>query len=303
MYTILAPMAGYTDRAVRDVCRSYGANLVYGEMINAHTVVRTPQKAKELLGIDGEPSPIAVQLFGSDPVMLADAASMLEAWRVDYIDFNAGCPVKKVVSIGAGAALLKDIPLLTECVRSIKNAVTRAKVSLKIRAGWDRSSLVLQEIGSMVSDVGLEHITLHARTRADGFSGDPCLQYIRELKKTTTIPVIGNGNVLTWNDAYTMIRETGCDGVMIGRGAIGRPWIFEEINQHKDITKTHDEIRAMVVALYKEKSARLGEHTAVVEMRKTVPFFIRGWKHAKQIRMQLNYVHTLKEVEEALCGL
>lgn len=303
MYTMLAPMAGYTDRAIRDLCRMSGASIVYGEMINAHTVVRTPEKAQELLGIDGEKQPVAVQLFGSEPVMLAEAARILESWQVDYIDFNAGCPVKKVVSIGAGSALLRNIPLLISCVRAIRRSVTTALVSVKIRAGWDRSSLVHKEIGSAMSEEGLHHITLHARTRADGFSGEPNLHYITELKKATSLPVIGNGNIVTWRDAYAMQDQTGCDGVMIGRGAIGQPWIFEEILQKSDIHKTHDEIRAMVIALYKEKIARVGEHTAVVEMRKTVPFFIRGWNHAKQIRMQLNHVHSLKDVEEVLCGV
>ncbi len=301
MLTMLAPMAGYTDRVIRDLCRMHRADIVYGEMINAHTVVRTPEKAQELLGIENETAPRAVQLFGNEPSMLAQAAKILVSWNVQYIDFNAGCPVKKVVAIGAGSALLKNISVLNDCLRSIRNAAPDVHVSVKIRAGWDMHSLVHREIGRIVSGEGLNHITIHARTRADGFSGTPNLRYIQELKEVCSIPVIGNGNILSWRDAETMVTRTGCDGVMIGRGAIGRPWIFAEIAQGNDIEKTHDEIRDMIIAVYHNKIVLHGERTAIVEMRKTVPFFIRGWEHAKHIRMQLNRVCTIKDVEEVLC--
>ncbi len=303
MLTMLAPMAGYTDRAMRDLCRSYDADVVYTEMINAYTVMRTPEKAMQLLGIDGELHPIAAQLFGSDPDMLAQAAQRLESWGVDHIDLNAGCPVKKVVSIGAGASLLTDLPLFTTCVQALRKAITTARFSVKIRAGWNDRHLVHTEIGKIVSDIGIDHITIHARTRDDGFSGVPNLDYITELKQSSTVPVIGNGNIMSRSDAEDMVNQTGCDGVMIGRGAIGRPWLFTEIKEQKDLQPDMQAVINMVLTLYHEKARLYSEKTAVVEMRKTLPFFIRGWDHAKQIRVAVNKTVTIKDVEEVLtCG-
>lgn len=300
MKTFLAPMAGYTDRVLRDFARDFGADVVFTEMINGYTLVLHPEKAWELLQIENEEKPVAVQLFGSDENVLSDAAKILEKKGVDYIDLNVGCPVKKVVKTGAGSALLKNREKLFKIVRRLRDTIKNAKFSVKIRMGWDDKTIVFTEVGKEVERIGVDFITMHARTRAEGFSGNAHWDAIRLLKESVKIPVVGNGDIKSYKDAYKMVEETGVDAVMIGREAIGRPYIFEEILQMREIKLNREEEKEFLFRYYEKKIDLYGERKAILLMRKIVPFLIKGWDNAKERRIAINRADNMTEIVRIL---
>ena len=300
MKTYLAPMAGYTDRAFRDLCRADGVHVPFTEMVNARQLLAVPGKAKELLQIEGEPSPVAVQVFGHDPETLSRAAEVLQGWDVDHIDLNCGCPARKVVKNGAGAALLKDLPRLRRIVRLMRATITEAVFSIKIRAGWDLDSLVYREAGRIAQEEGADLIFFHARTRSQGFSGKAWWPWIKELKENLSIPVVGNGDIRSWEEAWERKEASGCDGIMIGRGAIGRPRLFREVMIRETLPLTRDEVMERLFLQYRAKAEWIGERKAVLQMRKVAPFSVRGFPDAKEIRMALNKAGSLREAREVL---
>ena len=300
MKTYLAPMAGYTDRAFRDLCRAEGADVTFTEMVNARQILAVPQKARALLQITGEPAPVAVQLFGHDPETLRRASEILQEWNVDHIDLNCGCPARKVVKNGAGSALLKDLPRLREIIRLMRASITEALFSIKIRAGWDPESLVFKEAGRLAQEEGADLLFFHARTRSQGFSGEACWPWIKELKESLSIPVVGNGDIRSWQDAWEKKEFSGCDGVMIGRGAIGRPRLFQEIRNRETLLLPRDAVMERLFVQYTAKAEWIGERKAVLQMRKVAPFSVRGFPDAKEIRMALNKAGTLREAREVL---
>ncbi len=222
---ILAPLAGYTDLPFRQLCREYGAALCYSEMISCHGLVYRQQNTLDMLLTVAEERPVAMQLFGGEPNIMGDAAAILSEYPIDIIDINMGCPVRKVIKKGAGASLIKQPKIAAEIIRKVC-ANTDLPVTVKTRTGWNHHEIVAVEFAQMAEDAGASALSLHARTWTDGFSGEVDWDMIRKVKEAVSIPVIGNGDILCHEDGEKMLSETGCDGVMIGRAALGAPWIF-----------------------------------------------------------------------------
>jgi len=231
---VLAPLAGYTDLPFRLLCRNHGAGYCVSEMISCHGLsYRQKNSIKMLLSVPEE-RPVAFQLFGADPDIMADAAEIMLEQRPDMIDINMGCPVRKVTKKGAGAALMTTPELAKQIVQKVTTRVS-VPVTVKIRSGKDFSSINATSFAKMIEDCGASAITVHSRTWSQGFSGVIDKKIIADVKKAVSIPVIGNGDILTYQDGLQMMSETGCDGVMVGRGALGNPWIFSEKGRPKDI--------------------------------------------------------------------
>ena len=224
---ILAPLAGYTDLAFRLLCREYGADMCYSEMISCHGLVYEQQNTLNMIQTCADERPVVMQLFGSEPEIMAEAAAILSEQPIDMIDINMGCPVKKVIKKGAGAALMKDAGLARAIITTVVKK-SRLPVSIKIRSGWNHQNITAPEFAKMAEDAGAALITVHARTWTDGFSGTIDFNVIKKVKASVTIPVIGNGDIHTYADGEHMLKQTGCDGVMIGRRALGAPWIFSK---------------------------------------------------------------------------
>ncbi len=225
---VLAPMDGYTDAAMRRMCRRAGAGLCVTEMVPAQALVRGARGARALLRISEEDHPLVVQVVGNDPDTMAEAARMAEEAGADAVDVNAGCPSRRVTNGGSGAALLSDLPRLERILRAVRVAI-RVPLTLKVRIGPTLDRVVLPDIARMTADCGVDAVTVHARTRAQRFSGRADWTWIARLREWATTPVIGNGDVASAGDALRMMRETGCEGVMAGRAAIGSPWLFAQM--------------------------------------------------------------------------
>ena len=224
---ILAPLAGYSDLPFRLLCRRYGAALCYTEMISCHGLVYNKQKTLQMTQTVPEERPVSLQLFGADPDMMGKAAAIVTDMPIDIIDINMGCPVKKVVKKGAGAALMKNRDLAAAIIRQVCNN-SSLPVTIKIRTGWSHDTLVATDFAKMAEDNGASGIAVHGRTWSQGFGGEVDWQTIRSVKNSVAIPVIGNGDISTYQEAVACLEMSGCDGVMIGRGALGNPWVFSE---------------------------------------------------------------------------
>jgi len=222
---ILAPLAGYTDLAFRLLCRQFGAGLCYTEMISCHGLVYQKEKTQLLTRTVPEERPVALQLFGADPIIMGEAAALVSDMPVDIIDINMGCPVRKVTKKGAGAALMKDAYLAATIISEVCNN-TNLPVTVKIRTGWNHDSIVAPDFAKMAEDNGASAIAVHGRTWSQGFVGQVDWQTIARVKNNVAIPVIGNGDVNTYQEALQFMDNTGCDGIMIGRAALGNPWVF-----------------------------------------------------------------------------
>lgn len=224
---ILAPLAGYTDLAFRLLCRELGAALCFSEMVSSHGLVYGQKKTLELLTTIPEERPVAFQLFGSDPAVMGDAAAHPALRSCDILDINMGCPVRKVVRKGAGAALMKDFKLAGNIIRSVKRN-TSLPVTVKFRSGWHQGDDIAVDFALMAQEAGVDAVTVHGRSWIQGFRGRADWEVITRIKQSASIPVIGNGDIHSFRDGRRMMAETGCDGVMIGRGSLGNPWVFRE---------------------------------------------------------------------------
>lgn len=295
---ILAPMAGVTDLPFRLLCREAGAGMVCMEMVSAKAIYYHNRNTEELLATDPAERPASLQLFGSDPQILGEMAAQIEERPFDILDFNMGCPVPKVVNNGEGSALMKDPKLaerlLTALVKAVKKPVT-----VKIRKGFDESSINAVEIARIAESCGVAAVAVHGRTRSQYYSGRADWEIIRQVKEAVKIPVIGNGDVDSPEAAEAMLEDTGCDGVMIGRAAQGNPWIFREtVRFLEDGTRLprpgREEKRAIVLrhaALLKEVK---GEYTAVREMRKHLAWYTAGMPHSARFRGMINSLETME---------
>ena len=305
---VLAPLAGVSDSPFRRLAREQGASAVYTEMVSSEGLVRGSQATLEYCAFDPSERPIGIQLFGSDPAVMAEAARVLSdlpaEQRPDLIDINMGCPVRKVVNRCAGAALLQDVPRIAAIVEAM-NAATPLPVTAKIRLGWDGNSRNVVEVARALEAAGASAVAIHARTRAEKFEGLAHWDMIGEAKAAVGIPVIGNGDVRNAEDAVRMLRLTGCDGVMLGRAAFGDPWVFRRI---RALIERGEELPPPSAAERLEAGVRhlgmlvgsVGEDHAAREMRKHVAWYIKGLPHSARVREQVNRTRTATELTALL---
>ncbi len=289
---IMAPMAGITDKAFREIICHLGGKYTVTEMISDKALLHNNSKTVKMLDLDREPEPRIVQIFGSDPDTMAKAARMVVEHGADIIDLNMGCPTPKIVRNGEGAALLRDLSLAEEIARRVVKAVD-IPVTAKMRLGWCYSEISAPELASRLEAVGISMLTVHARTREQFYSGKADWEYIRQIKDKISIPLIGNGDITTPEDARKMIELTGCDGVMIGRGALGNPWLIGQTQGFLDSRKLmklepDNNERLRVLLLHFEKVLKYkGTRIGINEIRKHASWYIKGIRNAADYRNEL----------------
>ncbi|MBR2892422.1 MAG: tRNA dihydrouridine synthase DusB [Clostridia bacterium] len=298
----LAPMAGVADRAFREICHDYGAGYVVSEMVSSKGLTMCDRKSKSLLLLSEKERPAAAQIFGSDPKIMAESALECMKFSPDAIDINMGCPAPKIAGNGGGSALLKDPELASKIMAEVRRAVD-IPVTVKIRLGWDSESINCVEMAKRAEAAGMDAITVHGRTRMQMYAPPVDRSMIAEVKKSVSIPVIGNGDITDGITAAQMLEQTGCDYVMVGRGALGRPWVFSQISAY-----LHDErvlpeppvserMRVMVkhiklICEYK------GERVGIKEARKHAAWYIKGIKGAAAYRQQVGTLESIEQLEE-----
>ncbi len=301
---ILAPMAGVTDLPFRLLCKEQGAGLLCMEMISAKALQYKNKNTKALLSIHPEEYPVSLQLFGSDPVIISEMAKEIEELPFQILDINMGCPVPKVVKNGEGSALMKEPKLVWQIVRQTVRAIHKP-VTVKIRKGFDDNHVNAVEIAKAAEDAGAAAIAVHGRTREQYYSGKADWEIIRQVKEAVSVPVIGNGDVTSGETALAMRRRTGCDGVMIGRGAQGNPWIFRELVEY-DRTgllsprPSREEIKAAMLRHARLQIEFKGDYLGIHEMRKHAAWYTKGMEGAAKLRDAMNRVESYEELEELL---
>lgn len=302
---ILAPMAGVCDLPFRLLCKEKGAAMVCTEMVSAKAIYYNNKNTKELLTIDKNEGPVSLQLFGSEPKLMAEMAKRIEEIPFDILDFNMGCPVPKVVNNGEGSALMKNPVLAGHIIEAMVNAISKP-VTVKIRAGFDAEHINAVEIAKIAENSGAAAITVHARTREQYYSGKADREIIRLVREAVTIPVIGNGDIDCYESAKHMLEYTGCDGVAIGRGAEGNPWIFEELNAKYaglDYNKPSlEEVKEMIMRHARMLIDYKGEYIGIREMRKHAAWYTAGFKGASKLRGRLNEASSIESLEEIIMG-
>lgn len=301
---ILAPMAGVTDLPFRLLCREQGAGLLCMEMVSAKAIQYNNKNTTALLEIHPKERPVSLQLFGSDPDVISEIAKQIEELPFAILDINMGCPVPKIVRNGEGSALMKNPKLVHEIVSKTVKAIEKP-VTVKIRKGFDDSCINAVEIAKIIEDAGASAVAVHGRTREQYYSGRADWDIIRQVKEAVSIPVIGNGDVVSGESAIAMQEQTGCDGVMIGRGAQGNPWIFSELLAYDRTGKRHkrptnEEMKQMIYRHAKLQIEYKGEYLGIREMRKHVAWYTTGLPNSAKLRGEINAVETLEELESLL---
>ncbi len=299
---ILGPMAGITDLPFRLLCKEQGANLLYTEMISAKGIYYNNKNTEKLLQIDKNEHPITVQLFGSEPELMASIAAKICNRDFDILDINMGCPVPKVVNNGEGCALMKDIELSAKIIKSVSSEISKP-VTVKIRKGFDDNTINAVEFAKMAQENGAKAVAVHGRTRKQYYSGKADWNIIKQVKDAINIPVIASGDIFTPEDAARCLKETNCDGLMIARGARGKPWIFRQIKSFLETKKklpepSIEEVIAMILRHAKMLIDFKGEVIAMREMRKHITWYTVGYKNSASMRRMANNIETYVQLEE-----
>ena len=299
---ILAPMAGVTDKPFRIICKKFGPGLVCTEMGSSRAMFHNDQKTKRLFDTEGEKRPVSFQIFGSDEETLAYATKYVSGFA-DIIDFNMGCPAPKVVKNGDGSRLLLDLPKAKKMIEIVVNN-SSVPVTLKFRTGWDKEHIVATEVAKIAEECGVSAITIHGRTRSEYYSGKANLEIIRKVKESVNIPVIGNGDVVDEISAKEMFEKTGVDGIMIGRGSFGNPWIFREIKYYLEtgefLDKPKNTEKLEIIKEHINLAVEQKGEIAIKELRKHIAWYVKGLKNSSEFRNDINKIETKEELEKAL---
>ncbi|MFG6333751.1 MAG: tRNA dihydrouridine synthase DusB [Lachnospiraceae bacterium] len=301
---ILAPMAGVTDLPFRLLCKEQGAGLLCMEMVSAKAVCYRNRNTEAMLSIDPGETPVSLQLFGSDADIISETAARLEERPFSILDLNMGCPVPKVTGNGEGSALMKNPALVEEIVSKTVKAI-RKPVTVKIRKGFDEDHINAVEIARIAEACGASAVTVHGRTREQYYHGRADWDIIRQVKEAVDIPVIGNGDVVSPASAEEMLSQTGCDGVMIGRGARGNPWIFRQIlhwmkTGEEEERPPVEEVKAMILRHARLLAEYKGMYTGIREIRKHVAWYTAGFPNSSRLRAEVNKVESLDELEDLI---
>lgn len=304
---ILGPMAGVTDLPFRLLCKEQGAGLLCMEMVSAKGIMYNNKNTKFLLTIDERERPVSLQLFGSDADIISEQAKRIEELPFDILDINMGCPVPKIVNNGDGSALMKNPLLAGEIIEKTARAIQKP-VTVKIRKGFDEEHINAVEMAHIAQESGAAAIAVHGRTREQYYSSKADWEIIRKVKEAVKIPVIGNGDVWTPQDAIDMRKQTGCDGVMIGRGAQGNPWIFKQILHYEQTGEllekpSPQEVTEMILRHAKMQMEFKGEYIGMREIRKHAAWYTAGYKNSAKLRGKINETETYEELKELLSHL
>lgn len=300
----LAPMAGVTDLPFRLLCKEFGCGMVYTEMVSAKGLYYNDKKTEYLLEIKEGEKPVAIQIFGSEPEIMARAAYMLNYREHAILDINMGCPTPKIIKNGDGSALLRNPNLAGEVIKAVVKESIKP-VTVKIRKGWDEEHVNAVEMAKIVEASGAQAITVHGRTRDQFYSGKADWEIIRKVKEAVTIPVIGNGDVFTVEDAMEILRITNCDGVMIARGSQGNPWIFKGINDYIETGKigASPKLHGVIEIIFKHIELSIkykGEYVAIREMRKHIAWYLKGFMNSAQVKNKINSACSINEIHNIL---
>ena len=300
----LAPMAGVTDTTMRRLCASFGASCTVSEMVSAKAIYYKNKNTESLMAIEEKERPVSLQLFGSEPDLMAEIASQIEERNFDILDINMGCPVPKVVNNGEGSALMKNPRLVHEIIYKVSRAIKKP-LTVKIRKGFTEDTVNAVEIARIAQDAGAAAIAVHGRTREQYYSGQADWDIIRQVKEAVSIPVIGNGDVDSPQKAEAMARETGCDGIMIGRGVQGNPWLFSRILHYQETGELlpppdKEEVKKMMLRHGRLQLEYKGAYTGIREMRKHIAWYTSGMPHSAAVRRKVNEVETWEELEELI---
>lgn len=301
---ILAPMAGVTDLPFRLLCKEQGAGLLCMEMVSAKAILYKNRNTESLLEIDPRENPVSLQLFGSDPEIISTIAHQIEERPFDILDLNMGCPVPKIVNNGEGSALMKNPKLAGEIIRRTVRAIDKP-VTVKIRKGFDGEHINAVEMAKIAEDAGAAAVAVHGRTREQFYSGRADWDIIRQVKEAVSIPVIGNGDLLTAEDVIAMEEQTGCDGFMIARGAQGNPWIFRQILHYFETGEhlakpTIEEVTQMILRHARMMLEFKGEYIGIREIRKHAAWYTAGYPNSARLRVAINNVESFEALEELL---